>query len=78
MALRKTLRFPDVIDATGMKRATVYREIAAGRFPEPVRLGPNTVAFYEDEIAEWLSTRPRGTDSVRGRRLRRAGRRTAA
>ena len=28
-------------------------------FPSPVQLGPNSIGFYEDEIDEWLETRPR-------------------
>jgi prophage regulatory protein len=77
MALRKILRTHEVLDLTGLKRATMYRRIAAGTFPEPIRLGPRSIGFYADEIEEWQAACARGTDSARGRRLRRA-RRSAA
>jgi len=77
MALRKILRSDAVLEVTGLKRATMYRRIAAGTFPEPVRLGPRSIGFYEDEIAEWQTACARGTDSARGRRLRRARRNAA-
>lgn len=77
MALRRTLRTDQVLEITGLKRTSMYRGIAAGTFPEPIRLGPRTIAFYEDEIADWQASRARGTDSARGRRLRRLPRRTA-
>lgn len=37
--------------------ATMWREIAAGRFPKPVRIGARRVAFFQDEIDAWLSLR---------------------
>jgi prophage regulatory protein len=72
MALRKILRADAARDATGLSRPAMYRAIADGTFPQSVMIGPRTPAFYEDEIAEWLASRPRGPDSVHGRRLRRA------
>lgn len=48
------LRMKDVVDRTGLTRATIYRKIAAAEFPEQVRLGPATVAWRESEIAEWM------------------------
>ncbi|ABI81947.1 phage regulatory protein, AlpA family [Syntrophotalea carbinolica DSM 2380] len=40
-------------------RATVYRRISDGTWPKPVRLGPRTVAFREQDIraianGEWV------------------------
>jgi len=40
-------------------RATVYRRMKDGTWPQPVRLGPRTVAFRESDIralanGEWV------------------------
>jgi predicted DNA-binding transcriptional regulator AlpA len=31
--------------------------MAAGEFPLPIRLGENTIAWRESDIAEWLEKR---------------------
>jgi prophage regulatory protein len=38
-------------------KATLWREIAARRFPQPVRIGPRRIAFFQDEIDAWLAQR---------------------
>ncbi|WP_332660888.1 helix-turn-helix transcriptional regulator [Brevundimonas sp.] len=32
-------RLPAVIARTGMSRSWIYKEVAAGRFPKPVKIG---------------------------------------
>ena len=39
---------------------TLHRWIANGQFPPGRYLGPNTRVWTEDEIAEWLASRPTG------------------
>lgn len=34
-------------------RTTVYAEIAAGRFPRPVRIGLRAVAWRRADVEEW-------------------------
>ena len=46
-----TLR--DVKRLTTLSSATVYRYCAAGRFPKPVRLGPNRCAWRAAEVQAW-------------------------
>lgn len=48
------IRMKDVVDRTGLTRATIYRKIAGGEFPKQVKLGPAIVAWRESEIAEWM------------------------
>ena len=38
-------------------RAHIYRLIHAKKFPEPVRLGANRIAFVESEIHDWLTSK---------------------
>ena len=42
---------------TGLSATTIWREIRAGRFPEPVALSPNRKAFRANDIAQWVSGR---------------------
>ena len=39
--------------------AHIARLEAAGQFPSRVRLGACRVAWYADEIDEWIASRPR-------------------
>jgi predicted DNA-binding transcriptional regulator AlpA len=37
--------------------ATIWRWVAAGTFPKPFKLGPNTTVFDLDQVDAWLSMR---------------------
>ena len=52
------LRLPSVISATGLGRSTIYRLMADGGFPKPVRLAPRAVAWRRVDIDEWTTARP--------------------
>lgn len=51
------LRVKDVAKVTALSVATVYRDVAAGRFPRPIRLSPNTSGWLRDEVEEWVRER---------------------
>ena len=55
---RRVLRRREVEQRTGLGRSTIYRKIRMGEFPSPIRLGPQTVAWREEDIEQWLSSRP--------------------
>jgi hypothetical protein len=40
-------------------RTTLKRWIAAGLFPKPVELGPNSIGWRVAEIEAWLASRAR-------------------
>ena len=42
---------------TGKSRAEIYRCIAAGTFPRPIRLGERSIAFHSREIEAWQEAR---------------------
>jgi len=48
------LNFRQVAEYRGISVATVYADIAAGRFPAGERLGANTVRWRSDVVANWL------------------------
>jgi prophage regulatory protein len=37
-----------------MKRSTIYRRIANEKFPKPVKLGVNIVAWPESAVNAWM------------------------
>ncbi|SEC87586.1 transcriptional regulator, AlpA family [Burkholderia sp. WP9] len=53
----RMLRLPEVAKLTSLSRPTIYRWIAAGTFPKPVKLGPNSVAWRSDVVQEWMDAR---------------------
>ena len=48
------IRVREVMRMTGLARSTIYRWIADGRFPAPVRLGSHSVGWRMAEVEHWL------------------------
>ncbi|MBL0229444.1 MAG: AlpA family transcriptional regulator [Moraxellaceae bacterium] len=48
------LRRTDVENITGLTRSGIYEGMRKGTFPEPVRLGNNSVAWVNSEIRQWI------------------------
>lgn len=61
MELDRMLRRAEVEVATGLTRSTIYAEMRAGRFPEPVQVTARAVRWPASEIEAWLAKRPRAT-----------------
>jgi predicted DNA-binding transcriptional regulator AlpA len=53
--VRKVLRKPAVLDATGSAHSTLYLKISQGLFPRDTKLDPegNAVVWFEDEVEAW-------------------------
>ena len=43
-----------MLDKTGKSRSTIWRDIKAGTFPEPVPIGFRSIAFVEQEVDDWI------------------------
>ena len=56
--LPQILRVPQVLEATGIGRSTLWRRVKDGSFPRPVRLGPQSVGWRRSDVADWIETRP--------------------
>jgi prophage regulatory protein len=54
---RLLARLPVVLKVTGLGRSTIYRWIADGSFPAPVRLGPRAVAWRWADLDRWTQSR---------------------
>lgn len=50
----KLIRLTQVMECTGLARSTVYKFIAQGDFPKPVKLGPRVAAWVETEVQQWI------------------------
>lgn len=68
--IRRTLmRIPAVCAATGLSRAGIYRLLAAGKFPRPIRLTPQAVVWPSTSVQSWIDDRIAGRE---GKEVRRA------
>ena len=54
----RLLRRREVERITGLSRSSIYRQMQAGDFPWPLRVGPSAVRWKESDIAAWLESRP--------------------
>ncbi|WP_026017937.1 helix-turn-helix transcriptional regulator [Yersinia enterocolitica] len=62
----RLIKLKTVLEYCAFSRATLYRQIKAGHFPEPVRLTGDlddanavsrSVAWREEEILQWIASR---------------------
>ena len=51
------IKLKEVMNITGLGRATVYKYMANECFPKSVSLGDRAVAWIESEIHEWMLER---------------------
>ena len=56
---RRVLRLKDVKEATGLSRSSIYALQQRGIFPQSIRVGPKATGWYEDEVQNYIETRPR-------------------
>ncbi len=47
------LRVDEVTDLVGLSAATLYRRMAAGTFPRPVKTGGAAVRWLLSEVTQW-------------------------
>jgi len=54
----KMLKLKEVVELTGLSRATIYRYEGRGKFPARRQMGPNSVRWNSEEVVEWMKSRP--------------------
>jgi prophage regulatory protein len=47
------LSIKQVLALIPFSRATLYREMKAGRFPTAHEIAPRRIAWFKDEVAAW-------------------------
>ncbi|WP_420009731.1 helix-turn-helix transcriptional regulator [Xanthomonas sacchari] len=50
-------RLPSVLARVGRSRASLYRDIAAGIFPSPVKIGARAVGWDSRAVDRWIAAR---------------------
>jgi len=55
------LRRLDVQRVTGLSKATLWRLVKTGDFPQPIKLSERAVGWKASEIDAWIESRPRAT-----------------
>jgi len=53
----KFMRLQEVIKTVGLSRPTIYKRMALGTFPKPVKLGERAVGWVSDEVDGWMQSR---------------------
>ncbi len=56
------LRLKEVTARTGLAKNTIYDRIRRKEFPAQIDIGGNCVAWSEDEIDAWISTKMAARD----------------
>ena len=56
--LCRLLRRTEITALTGLARTTIYDMVRRGDFPPPLRLSRNYAAWREDDVQDWLNSRP--------------------
>lgn len=65
-ALPQLIRLRAVSARIGLSRSSIYRLMAAGKFPKPVTIGLRTIAFRSDDLEAWLAGRTAARDASNG------------
>ena len=52
----RVVRRDEVSAITGLARATIYKKVAEGTFPAPLRLGSRAVGWRLADIEAWLAS----------------------
>lgn len=58
------IKLKEVMNITGLARATVYKYIANDHFPKSVSIGERAVAWIESEVHEWMLDRVAERDDL--------------
>ena len=62
-AVPRLLTLRDVTAATALSRSAVYALMTESRFPKPIRIGSRAVRWVEQEVLDFIASRPRaGSD----------------
>jgi excisionase family DNA binding protein len=52
--VRSMIRCRELAERFGVHRSTILRWAKKGQLPRPVPIGDNIIAFYEDEVVDWV------------------------
>jgi prophage regulatory protein len=61
-APKRLISLPEVMRKTASCRASVYKRVASGQFPRPVKIGRST-RWLEAEIDRWIDAAAHARDA---------------
>lgn len=53
----KFLRLKAVLNLVPYSRSAIYRKVANGEFPKPIKLGARAIAWVESDVQRWMAER---------------------
>ena len=56
----RLLTLREVTAITALSRSAIYAMMAESRFPQPIRIGSRAVRWVEQEVLDFIASRPRG------------------
>ena len=59
---RHILGIAEVVEMVGISPSTIFRQIAAGTCPHPIRLSSNRIGWLRPGVEAWLAARTRERD----------------
>lgn len=60
---RRLIRLKEVLQLVPLGRSTIYDRMDAGTFPLSKDLGGGVVAWYEQDVLDWIESQPvRGSE----------------
>jgi prophage regulatory protein len=60
------LKLSVVSEITGVPSSSIYRKVAAGQFPAPIKLGESASGWLLSEVEAWIEARKAERDAVSG------------
>ena len=51
------IRMTDVCSELGISHSSIYRLLASGSFPKPLKLSKRAIGWERDHIQEWVKSR---------------------
>jgi prophage regulatory protein len=68
--MKKVIGPSETEEKTGLSRVTLWRLEKSGQFPKRVNLTEARIGWEEEEVDEWIESRPRG---ICNRQIRKEG-----
>lgn len=54
---KRFIRLPKVKELTTLPTSAIYAAIAAGTFPQQIKIGERAVAWLESDVIAWIDAR---------------------
>ena len=55
--MMRIIRTEDLTRRLGLSRATIFRNVKAGRFPAPIKISQRAIGWRIDEVGAWIAAR---------------------